>query len=468
MNPFNTQQIEEYFIPSAKVQLSVPGEVGQLSALGDVLTMHGFYREAACALKLRRALQGALFAEQDPLSTQRVKTAPPVHQLAMGHTTYQLALAQYLSGQVHAAHRTLRKYMSHAARYHPVTGRMLTLLMCIAFHTGQAQAAVQYFDAAQEVYTYTLGPNHPVIAMHIACLGELYQQAAAYQQARVMKLLSHVSAQKALGERHIITAMIEYRLAAYFVELQDHYTAMPLLENCVDVFSAAIVEGGRFQYEAAVCLYNLASCAAALGDVDRAGQLALRSVEIAGKVDWKKHNCYPMIASSYFLLGDLALQKNHGAAAVGLLEQCWAVFQKVPASFPQRKWAGEVMAALSRRILSLLVAALPMAVRSLFDSVVSEWHRQQAAHYAPMSPYKRFTTLDATSPLSALDDDITVSTMAEPDYPQRLAAQAAAWERACAAVFKAMLQTSPGKFFEVLVQGIRERAISGQGERYPM
>jgi tetratricopeptide (TPR) repeat protein len=468
VNPFNTQQIEEYFIPSAKVQLSVPGELGQLSDQGEALLLHRLYREAASALRLRHALQTALFAESDPLSAQRAKSAPPVHQYATAHTVYKLALAQFLSGQLYSAHRTLRKYIARATRYHPVTARMLTLLMCVDFKLGQPHTAVQYFDAAQEIYTYTVGPNHPIISLHIGCLSDLYQQSGALQQSRVMRLLSHVSAQKTLGEKHVLTAMIEYRLAATYVEAQDVHTALPLLENCVDVFSAALAEGGQFEYEAALCQYQLCVCLSALGDVDRAGQLALKCVETVQRVDWRKHNPYPILVSSYFLLGDLALQKNQGAATVGLLEQCWTALQHVPPSFPQRRWVGDVMAVLSRRILGLLMASLSMAVRSLFDSVVAEWHQRQARLHSglPSSPPRRGPAHDAMSPLSADEfDDITVSTAPELEhsYSQRALAQAAAWERACDVVFRAMLQTSPLRYFEVLVQGIRERAISGQG-----
>lgn len=477
-HPFNIQQIEEYFIPAAKVQLSVPGELGQLSAQGEALLLHGLYREAANALKLRHALHTALFAEPDPLSGQQVKSAPPSHQFATAHTVYKLALAQFLSGQYYAAHRTLRRYIAHAVRYHPVTARMLTLLMCIDFKLGQVHTAVQYFDAAQEIYTYTLGPNHPIISMHIGCLSDLYQQSGALQQARVMRLLSHVSAQKALGDKHILTAMVEYRLAASYVEAQDVQVALPLLENCVDVFSATLVEGGRFEYEAALCLYQLCVCVSALGDVDRAGQLALKCVEVAQRVDWRKHNCYPILASSYFLLGDLALQKGQPGAAVGLLEQCWAALQRAPSSFPQRRWLGETMAVLARRVLALLMASLSMAVRSLFDSVVAEWHQRQVRHFAaasgapPLSPARRQQLPDAISPLSGVDDfdDITVSTAGDGQgqgegvaFSELARQQTAAWERACTVVFAAMRQSSPMRYFEALVQGIRERAISGQG-----
>jgi hypothetical protein len=149
---------------------------------------------------------------------------------------------------------------------------------------------------------------------------------------------------------------------------------------------------------------------------------------------------------------------------VGLLEQCWSVLQKVPPSFAQRKWVGDAMGVLARRILSLLVGSLPMTVRSLFDSVVSQWHRQQQDMQAPHSPLRTRHNYDAISPLSGLDDDITVSTSADADYPQRAHAQAKLWEQTCDAVLRALLQSSPTRYFETTMQGIRESAVSGDGE----
>jgi hypothetical protein len=464
VSPFNTQHIEEYFIPAAKVHLSVPGEVGQLCEMGEALLMNGLTREAASAFRLKQALQAAMFPEPDPLSTQKVKSPPPAQQFAMAHTVYKLALCQYLSGMLVAAHRTIRKYLARGVRYHPVTARILTLLMCVEFKLGKPHKAAQYFDAAQEVYTYTLGANHPILCLHMNCMADLYQEASAFQQARVMKLLAHVTAQKSLGERHVLTATLEYRLAAGYMELQEHLTAMPFLENCVEVFTAAVVEGGRFEYETSTCLYYLCMCMVAVGDVDRAGQLALKCVDVAQRVDWKKNNYYPMVVSCYFLLCDLALAKNQGAAAVGLLEQCWSTLQRVPPSFAQRKWVGDAMGVLARRILSLLVASLPMTVRSLLDSVVSQWHRHQQDLHAPHSPLRTRHNYDAISPLSALDDDITVSTSADADYPQRADAQAKLWEQTCDAVLRALLQSSPTRYFETTMQGIRESAVSGDGK----
>ena len=470
VSPFHTQDIEEYFIPTAKVPLSLPGEVGQLSEQGEALLLNGLYREASSAFRLKLCVQQALFSDSGASSSYKVKSAPPTHQFSLAHTTYKLALSLYLSGQLAAAHRTMRQYLARCVRYHPITGRVLTLLMCAEFKLGNPDRAAQYFDAAQEVYTYTLGPNHPIIPLHIHCLGDLYHSTSAYQQARVMKLLAHVSAQKALGERHILTALIECRLAGSLIEQQDHFSAMPLLENCVEVFSAAVVEGGRFEYEAAVCLYNLATCATTMGDVDRAGQLALRCVDVASKLDHKKVNFYPMVVSCYLLLGDLALLKSQGAAAVGLLEQCWALLQAIPASFSQRKWAGDVMAVLSQRILSLLVASLPMAVRSLFDSVVAQWSRQLTMLRSPHAiPMKQRSHTDPTSPLTVLDDDITVSTADEMHgrafQRSQEQQQARRWEPTCETVFAAMMQHSPKHFFDTLMQGIRESALTGTSEQ---
>ena len=475
VNPFNTQHILEYFIPTTKVTLNLSSEIGQVCTHADSLLLNGLYAESASAFKLKVLLYSALFPEMDSVanlnsaasdngtshsgvkvtSALNVRSSPPVYQFAMAHLVYKCALSQYLSHQYVAAYYTLRKYLTRSARYHATTGRILSLLMCVSFKLHRLDKAVQYFDAAQEVYTYTLGANHPILCMHTQMLADLYDSVHVVSHGKALRLLAHVTAQKSLGEQHVITALYEYRLASSYIQQGDYVTALPYLENCIEVFSAAVVESGAFAYEAAVCLYNTSVCLSMLGDVDRAGQLALRSVELARDIDCRKVNVYPMLVSGYLLLSDLAMSKNQPHAAVGLLEQLWGYLQKIPPSYAQRRYIGDVMAVLSKRILCLLVAHMTMASRSLFDSVVSDWHKQQ--YTLAQSAHKHHHNQS--------EDDITVSTM-DPTLQANIHNSIVeVWDSACKAVFSAMLEHSPSEYFERIMLGIQEHALATQGTR---
>ncbi len=128
------------------------------------------------------------------------------------------------------------------------------------------------------------------------------------------------------------------------------------------------------------------------------------------------------------------------------------------------------MALLSKRILSLLVGNLTMATRSLFDSVVSDWHRRQQS-LAQQGEGEGYGGGGGTGggdhhhhPYTYEDDDITVSTSAQQDaqrqHNQQVHTLAAVWQQSCKVVFAAMLTNSPSAYFERIMQGIREHAVS--------
>jgi hypothetical protein len=482
LNPFNSQQILEYFVGGAKVQLQIPGEVGELFHMGDSLLLNGLYHEAASAFRFRHLMLSSLFP--DALEQNTTKSVPMSFQANLAHTEYKLALSQFFAGNVAASYRTLHRHLVRCVRYQQTTGRMLALLMCLECTLGNFPRALQHFDAAQEVYTYTLGPNHPMICMHMNLLSELYHGATWPAQARTMKLLAHVTAQKSLGQTHVITAMLECRLAATLVEEAAYEVATPMLENCVEVFTRANAEGGKFEYELCCSLYNLSVCMIAYAqDIDRAGQLALRCLDLALRVDHRLHNMYPLVVSIYLRLCDLALTKNHGQAAISLLEKAWGVLQKLPPAFMQGHWAGQVMAVFARRSLALLVASMPMNTRSLFDSVAAEWqtlqtHRmaeaaaaarreaqaQQEQGLGQLYHNNRHGAYGSASP----NDDITLSSAGHEHEPpldsnplhRAILQQAQVWSNACQVVFDAMLKYSPMQYLEMIMNGIRLRELS--------
>ena len=159
-----------------------------------------------------------------------------------------------------AASRVLKPHLLVCPKFTVVTSRILALLMCVAFRQGKVKEALEYFDAAQHIYTFVLGDSHPILSLHMCTLADLYYQyngckggiggevealmsgvmsgtslstsaavgqggggggtrKGALLQCKVMLLLAHAAARKALGPTHVIIGHYEKKLALVCMQM---------------------------------------------------------------------------------------------------------------------------------------------------------------------------------------------------------------------------------------------------------
>ena len=357
--PLSAEHVVEYAAPNVKLRLDVHGEIGYIGMLGEAFLVNGLPQHAVCAFKTRHLIQASTIFSDKQEQQSALRTMPLKQVLALGHTLYKLALSEYLAKDVSAALTTARTYLSRFPRFHPVAGRMLTLLMCIEYRSGRLNNAKTYFDAAQDIYSYTLGPNHPVLGLHMSCLGDLYQGSGALSQARVMHTLACVAARRSLGASHVVTALYELKVAAAFISQQGAGGAVgpgtgtgigtagmgsgsggkklsdakKLLQNALKVLdSTANTPSGAvyFEFETMYCLYQLAVCHMGLREVDQAGKCALRCLDsCTSRLKKLGHKLLPVIVSCMIMLCDLFLHKNDANSAQDMLDEAWLKVKQV-------------------------------------------------------------------------------------------------------------------------------------------
>jgi hypothetical protein len=238
MEPFALEDVVESCIPSIKISSVLPGELGVCERNVEDFLAVGLYAEAAQLYFLRVSVRdqlcppkststsAALQATAHRLSTANARSAslnrgggaeetkqssvlsrtaqydsvyPTAHFAARAHDLYKYAVCCYLAcsraGFSPAAYKTpemaaatsaLKSFIANNAKYSVIVARMLSLLMCVEFKLGYIDTARSYFDAAQEIYIYVLGPYHPILSLHLCMFGDLYKASKNYSQAKVL------------------------------------------------------------------------------------------------------------------------------------------------------------------------------------------------------------------------------------------------------------------------------------------
>lgn len=287
--PFTGDDIVEYFVPAVKSTLEMPGEIGMIvEKSADDFVALGLYEEAshifqlqltalnliyeptstsaAAALKTvaaraaaanvasRRpgdpAIQVAMSQAAESMQGMSTVSSYPARQLqAASHVLYKYAMCCFLSSvrsgnfktqRLTVALDSLRSHIASHAKYSATTGRMLTLLMCAEFMRKNIAKAKSLFDAAQEIYMYTLGPRHPVLCLHVGAFGDLYHQFGHHSQAKVMILVAQATARTSLGGMHPVAASYQCKLAALFAAEGNHEKSVELLLTALALYDKAI------------------------------------------------------------------------------------------------------------------------------------------------------------------------------------------------------------------------------------
>jgi hypothetical protein len=208
--PFKRSDVINFFRPCAKDlshsqnKLFSSGYVGHLDALAESYLGADLPEEAARLFRLRLSLQ--LTSGKNFTSHKSAK--------AIASTSYKLALALYLSGDYPEATKVIQADMKQHPRFTALNGRFLTLLMCSQFMNGDVEEALESYDAGAAVYSYSMGPHHPMQAIHLCALADLYCKAGCYKNCSLTLTMAADVAQHSVGDGHLLTVSYMYKIAA--------------------------------------------------------------------------------------------------------------------------------------------------------------------------------------------------------------------------------------------------------------
>lgn len=393
-SPFTDEDMLAHLIPSLpaySMAAPLPGQLGIATQLVDSFLIHGLYDDARKTLEMDYYAQ-CLLSLHHLISddTQRL-TIPFTHQSQLAHTLYKLVLSLYLSHAYSAALKHIRWYLTHFPNYHPITGRILTLLMSIEWRRGDVGKAQLLFDAAQDVYHYTLGPNHPLIVLHINCLASLYLHQLlhhqGYLQGKLLLLLGLSKAKSALGVDHATAALQQLKVAHYFICEKKYTDAAHLLEKSTDVLSGSSssnrmgmgVIDRRFTYEYVLSSYYLSLCLYSNQDLMRARDATIVCIAIDTRHEHWSSDVHLIHLSALLQLSDIYLQLNERSKSVDTLYQTWSDVKAYQQLLPvhRRPLASCIMAKLVPKVFSAAVNALSVEMKTLFDSMVVEWRQSE-------------------------------------------------------------------------------------------
>ena len=390
-SPFTDEDMLAYLIPSLpaySMAAPLPGQLGIATQLVDSFLIHGLYDDARKTLEMDYYTQCLLSLRHLISDDAQRSTIPFTHQSQLAHTLYKLVLSLYLSHAYSAALQHIRWYLTHFPNYHPITGRILTLLMSIEWQRGDVGKAQLLFDAAQDIYHYTLGPNHPLIVLHINCLASLYLHQLphhqGYPQSKLLSLLGLSKAKSALGVSHATTALQQLKVAHYFICEKKYIDAAHLLTKSTDVLSGSSssrrgMMDQRFTYESVLSSYYLSLCLYSNQDLMRARDASVVCIAIDTRHEHWSSDVHLIHLSALLQLSDIYLQLNERSKSVDTLYQTWSDVKAYQQLLPvhQRPLASRIMAKLVPKVFSAAVNALSVTMKTLFDSMVVEWRQSE-------------------------------------------------------------------------------------------
>lgn len=326
---------------------------------------------------------------------------------AVATIAYKLALSQYLNQHVTQAMSTLRQFIAvSSTNYNVVLGRMLSLMMTIEYKFGSMQKALKLYDLALDIYSTTVGSNHPLCSFHISTLADLYRHSGDHAQAVVMLLLAQSVLRKSLGSQHLLHASIDCKVGAEYMELGKFKDAVVVLSSALAKYDEVLLElqqphqqqqhqtqqsgdeetksvgtettaqhrrGDQFrnyiESEVLRCLYNLAISYSKFDKLDNAIHHAKRCINLGRTIFDFEVYVPPLLISCIILLSDCYVQQAELDVAIIVLESAWVVLKNKPFNYNK---AGKAMAKMVCRILELSFASLPMQTQSLLEAIASE------------------------------------------------------------------------------------------------
>lgn len=338
----------------------LPGELGRIDDSGEALLANGYYAESLPIFQLRLYYQQLLYSFPSSSCSMEVTTT-------IANTVYKLALAQYGCKEYDNASKTLRQFLDQLDKYNTITGQLLTLLMCVEFSAGRDHNATVYYDAAQEILSYTHGPHHPVIAVLMCALGDKFYSVEAIKQSKVMIMLAHFSIKKSLGINHVVYGAYVNKLGAIAVFERDYSVAIKYLNRALTVFENALAAGSNVEYDTIRCLYNLTLSYYNCGEYEQGIRSGLRCKELIDVAISTRASL--LNVSCLLLVADLLVKCNSMDGAFKMLHEAWEALR-----IRARKQTdvAELLPIIIKKSFETFLISMPMQLRSLFETVASE------------------------------------------------------------------------------------------------
>lgn len=418
--PISEEDLRETSLPTPKIRMAFPGLVGTVEPLADALLAAGLYSDALRSFRLR--LSGLLL--------MGTTCQAPAHRAAVAYTTYKLSLALFMRADYAGCAQALRHYLVRNPKYEQIAGRMMTLLMSAELLGGDTMAAMQYYDAAQDVYNFCLGAFHPIHSVHMSTLGDLYCQidalaGGAGRQARVMATLAYEMSLRAAGEKHLVTAGYAKKLGLMCLQDGDYRDAAHLLNDAVLVFNFAYAQGIHVQKQVADCLHALAVAHSRLNEIGRAAMYGKRSIACAATVD--DRFAPPEVVACMLLLAEVYTRKKETDTAVSFLLHARNVVRSRPAEYIN---PGAVLSRLTHKLLFHHYHMLSMPTRKLLDDVEKESIQEIIPHVA--------ARLEMKARIHYLHD-----------------IRSDAWESACETIFDGLWDQPPAELFSDIIHRLK-------------
>jgi tetratricopeptide (TPR) repeat protein/tRNA A-37 threonylcarbamoyl transferase component Bud32 len=229
--------------------------IATLSELGFYLGTHG------------RAAEGERTSRQAEAMLERLGSAPDLERIVVGERAMILGGLGRFPAAIDAAKRAVELARAHAG---PVAVSLVNLGM-IQHDAGDDLAARESYAAARATAEPELGPDHPVTIKAIAGLGIVEERLGNYASS-IEHLRAVVAAQARLyTDGDVRRADGLANLAAAVGRTGEQREALALLEEVLAIREAAGVR-------VAEVLGNLAIVHVGLGDLERAHELARRSL----------------------------------------------------------------------------------------------------------------------------------------------------------------------------------------------
>lgn len=440
VKPFSRKDVIHFFQPAAKSmshsnnQVLSAGYVGFLDTLAESFLGADLPNEAVRLFRLRMSLQ---------LSSGRNFTSHKSSK-SIASTSYKLALALYSTGDYQGAVKTIEADMSQRPRYTALNGRFLTLLMSSHFMSGAMDKAMEAYDAGSVVYSFSLGPHHPMQAIHMGVLADLYRKSGNYKLCSLMLNLACEVSQQTNGDSHVLTASYIYKTAANSYALAYSLSRELRgfhLENALDSFQEALsvyrsieTSGADVKAELLSCMYAVAVINKDLRRMDEALDCLEEAEEFiksnylsGGNMDSRDLAIIPLVAiSSLSLMVDFLMRRNECAKALSTLKIIWTAALSRPSHFFD---IHEIISKLSCKMLSLLLSSQSYSTRNLINVICEEVESEDEPGYG----------------VDALD----------------------AWSNARGQVLTGLLQTDPETYFAAVVDGLLKGEIEANNAKEP-
>lgn len=392
--PISNEDFIDYLHSEKNYNVTFHGDLHKANEFGECFMLAGCYTEAIRIFRMR--LSGLSISNPDGRCSQLAALTDSL--------VYKILLCKYLDGQYEDAIAGLIKAIGSDTNYSVRVARMKSLLMAAYFKRGQIAAATQAYEEARLGYTFELGTEHPVHAIHYAALGDLYFSVKAYANAKVMLLLAQEHSSRVLGSHHILTAGYSFKLAVISTKQGEFDAACDLYSYALNTYDETWSRGATsFQCNVEEALLGLSTSLVKAGKLSKAVEYLDRLFSITERPTTVPTTSSDAIGGTskrvamsfsniqgHLLLADVNMEKGESTEALAIYEKVWKDLKVSSDSSGDAK-LGELLAQVTSKILLSLMNALPLQMRSLLYALQEEYltgeSRSSGAH-GGVSRYK--------------------------------------------------------------------------------